>query len=166
MGVKKIFYKLYWIELKYNLVQGFKNFKKWYKIIWKIRPYHPEDGLLLLSEHIKSLIKSKEKDYEVEKDKQEKLALMQEVVFLIDNILEDNYVKRCGGLNSSKYPFEFEKIENSDYFKLVEFRTKEEREKDSETIKKSIQLQEKEWDKVFQILKGSEKTPGLNCWWS
>jgi len=119
--------------------------------------------------------------YEVDESRMKKVAAMRRTINIIQNYLNDNYINMAEAeLGKVIFNnFEFEKIPNEDLYKWVDNKTPEEKEHNRIVFKRSREIEEQEWDELFNILKGQDCSKfddniewekqfdgtGLRGWW-
>ncbi len=165
--MKKLFYTYFWSDLYYNTKNGLKSLFIYLPIIWQMRDWDYLFIIEMQKFQLNLLLKSIKKGHEVNETRIPKEKDMERCLELSNNIIEDNYIDRVGGLNSFKYPFETKKSnEGTDWHTLKEFRSEKEISEDSERLEKSLKLEKKEWDELWDIIKkGKNYNWGLNSWW-
>jgi len=124
-----IWYKWkFWQHKWWNLTRGIKNLTAYFKVVFNIHPYNGDTTFYSLTKlSLERLLKWIENRHEIENIKRS--------IEILNNFLEDNFAERCG------WTF--------DESKLFEPPTEE----NDNAIKKSLELQEKEWDELFTLLK-------------
>lgn len=119
---------------------------------------------------------------EVDESRLKKVDAMRRVIQLIQNYNNDSYIdmaeKELGNL--VLHDWEFEPVpDNPEYSQMVDKDTPEEKEHNSKVFARAREIQEKEWDELFLILKGQDYTKfdeaidwnkqfdgsGLRGWW-
>lgn len=166
----RIFYRNFWEDLYYDTIWGVKNLIKYFKVIWNIRPWCFDFNTLKLFQfHLKTLLHSIENGSEIRENADLKILDIKRCLEILDNILEDDYVSKIGKFSNSDKNFEFEEVvlpEKGKVYRLKDDRTDEEKKKDSELLKASIELQNKEWEELWQIVsKGKNYSVGAMSWW-
>jgi len=138
-----IWYKWkFWQHKWWSLKMGIKNLTAYFKVVFNIHPYNGDTTFYSLTKlSLERLLKWIENGYEVEETRLPKVENIKRTIELLNNFLEDNFAERCG--------WTFDKS------KLFEPPTKE----NDNAIKKSYDLQEKEWDELFILLKD------IRSWW-
>mgnify|MGYP001565300421 FL=1 len=184
LKMKKIFYGFFWSDLYYNTKNGIKSLIIYFPIVWNMRDWDYCHLLQMQKFQIKRLYNYiKKREMEVAETRIPKEKDMERCIEILNNLIEDNYIDKLGGLNSYKYPFKFKKINNKDKEKLtveyemieeekndiyekVNFGTEKEQEEDSEKIKKAHKLEEEEWKELWDIIKNGKNSDfGMQGWW-
>jgi hypothetical protein len=103
---------------------------------------------------------------EVFESRGKKIAKMQRAIQILKNINEDNYIQMAEAELGEiiHHPWEFEETEdiidnplgekNEKLYKLVDYDTDEEREHNRKVYDRTHELEEQEWNELFEILKG------------
>lgn len=164
--IQKIYWKL--IEIKDFFIYGIPNFLK---NVWLLRSglyrhkwYDHAGSLLLLRDSIKDISKNIEKKgNEIDEERLPKIKNMNRIVVLIDNYINDNYLKLAEKETGLKYKsnFDLKKVKNAkDLFELVSNIPEEQNKINDIVYKKSLEIAEKEWNELFLLLKD-----GVRNWW-
>jgi hypothetical protein len=99
----------------------------------------------------------REKGIEIEQTRIKKVKSMQRALEILHNHREDNYVeiaeKEFGPLTVRS--FDFEKMDD-DLTQLVDIRTPEQYENDHKIIERSHELENNEWNELWEIFKGTK----------
>jgi hypothetical protein len=103
---------------------------------------------------------------EVWESRGKKVAKMQRAIQILKNINDDNYIEMAEAELGEiiHHPWEFEEAEdtidnpisgkNEKFYKLVDKDTDEEREHNRKVYDRTHELEEQEWNELFEILKG------------
>ena len=151
---KREFYVHWYHELKWR-IWALRTF---YKVISKeVRPYDYHGILVYLKKHISEISTYLEtKGIETTENRDLKIKDMNRCTELINNILEENFLERCG------YVFDPNKFSIEDDGEI----TTEEDEKQREIFKKARELEKKEWNELWDIIRnGKAYHFGLHSWW-
>lgn len=157
----KLIYKLepLWEFIRYGIPNFFRN-------IWIFRKflldYHWWDYHFILqglSTSLKPMADNLEKKgIEIESSRMKKVQKIRRAIEILDNITEDNYTsmaeKELGEIIYN--PIEFIPIQGTDKYSLHIKDTEEESSHNSSVYKRSNEIQESEWNELFQILKGQD----------
>jgi hypothetical protein len=99
----------------------------------------------------------REKGIEVAESRNQKVKAMKRALEILRNNREDNYIERAekelGELTAR--PFEFKKIDD-EHEELLDKRTPEEIKHDRRILKRSHELENNEWNELWEIFKGSK----------
>lgn len=166
MSYKKYLHPWFWRDLWWNLRWGVSNLFRYKKIVWKMRPYDYHHILEMMHFQITELQKCVKNGSEEPDSKGRKVRDMQRVLDLLKHKIDDDFIKRQGGLSRSKYPFKFEPADEPGYSVLKEYRTSEEIEEDTRRVIASHNQELAECSELFHILaEGKEGEHGLYSWW-
>lgn len=183
-----MFYKIEYIS--YNIYSFFRyDLPRFCKNIWKFRKalynhywfdYH---GMLMFMEiGLTDMANNIEKHgIEVDSSRLKKVAKMRRVVQLIKNYNE-SYIemaeKELGELVMHDWEFK-PTDDNPDLFELVDKETPEEKDHNRKVFDRAREIEEQEWNELWEILKGQDYTKfdkdkdfhkqfdgsGLRGWW-
>lgn len=174
---KRWFWKHLWMDIKYDwFYWPIKNFFTYKKIVSKTRPWDYQFILEMLRFQLNLLNNQiKKHDREMDETRIPKEKDMDRCIELLGNLIEDNYKERCGyiykdrnwdqmwrPIDRSDESYEIFKNENkndSELFEFVDDETEEEHEKNSKIFAEARELEEKEIDELFNIMKNYQG------WW-
>jgi hypothetical protein len=105
---------------------------------------------------------------EVRQSRDKKIQKMQRLLELLDNKINDNYTELAEkelGYELVMRGFEFEEIDRADengekLYQLVDNETDEEKELNRKIFDKARELEEVQWDEIWEILKGKKYGDG------
>ena len=170
--MKKIFYGFFWLDFYHNTKNGIKSLIIYFPIVWNMRDWDYSLLLQMQKFQIKRLYNYiKKREMEVAETRVPKEKDMERCIEILNNLIEDNYIDKLGGLNSYKYPFKFKKINNkdkekNDLYEKVNHITEKEQEEDFEKIKKARKLEEEEWKELWDTIKNGKNSDfGMQGWW-
>jgi hypothetical protein len=164
-----------WAAIRYDIPLFFKNVwrfrKELYNHQWWDYRFHLEMMYRSLSIMEKGM---SDKGMEVAETRNVKLIMMRRALELLKHKLDDDYIQRAelelGELTHKS--IEFEPIEGSDSYRLVDTDTPAEKKHARKVYKRARVIEEKEWKELWSIFKGSkfttwEKYDGsdLRGWW-
>ena len=175
-------YKTYEL-FRYDLPRFFKNVWMFRKALWSHYWFDHHGTLMFLETGLTHISNTVEKyGNEVDESRLKKVDAMRRVIQLIQNYNNDSYIdmaeKELGNL--VLHDWEFEPVpDNPEYSQMVDKDTPEEKEHNSKVFARAREIQEKEWDELFLILKGQDYTKfdedidwdkqfdgsGLRGWW-
>jgi hypothetical protein len=175
-------YKTYEL-FRYDLPRFFKNIWKFRKALWNHYWFDHHGTLMFLETGLTHISDNVEKyGIEIDESRLKKVVAMRRAIQLIQNYNNDSYIdmaeKELGELILRDW--EFEPVpDNSHCSRLVDNETPEEKEHNKKVFERSREIQEKEWDELFIILKGQDYTKfdkdidwnkqfdgsGLRGWW-
>lgn len=145
-------------DIVYNLKLSWKYFKKFFYHVWwfRGRNYHSTLELLLLSlkEQHKTLKESVHEDYMTP------INNLNKCVQLLDSIIEDDYINRCGYDNN--YEIKFVPIDEEEtLFDMKSTESDAQFKHNDDVRKRANQLKEEEEEMFFKLFKENYKH-----WWS
>lgn len=172
-----------------SFIKNLNNFylNLWYfrKSLWSFRWWDYSFSLYILQDALKVMsVNLEKKGSEITEIRMKKVQKINRVIELIENIKQTNYIeqaeKELGELYNLGLTFE-EVPDNTDLKRLVEDGDSEKNIHNDKVYKRAQQIEEEEWDELFNILKGPDmneygklKTPkwdkwydgsGMNHWW-
>ena len=166
-------------DLKYNIKRSFKFFENvWLfrKALWSYDWYDNSGILYFMKTCLKDMSSNiATKGIEVEEYKFKKVYKINRAIELLNNYLESNYIeiaeKELGKIPERK--LEFERCpDKPEYYQLVDNRSEQEREFTRKVFNRSNEIEEQEWDELFEILKGKkfnayydQDGSGIKTWW-
>lgn len=161
----KVYYP--WLDFK----RGVKNLWLYRKIVWDMDDFDYNYILEMKKFQLEKLLKVLENGSEIEETRNPKIEDIKRCIELISNILEDNYVERCG-YDHNRVIFEFSEVKesNKNGNKLYEIvNTHPNAYSDAEfrdIISKARTLEMEEWDELWEtIKKGNKSKLGMMGWW-
>jgi hypothetical protein len=164
-----------WAAIRYDIPLFFKNVwrfrKELYNHQWWDYRFHLEMMYRSLSIMEKGM---SEKGIEVTETRDVKVQKMRRALELLKHKLDDDYIQRAelelGELTHKS--IEFEPIEGSDSYRLVDTDTPAEKKHARKVYKRARVIEDKEWIELWDIYKGKkfttwEKYDGsdLRGWW-
>jgi len=149
-------YKIYEL-FRYKIPYFIENVWYFRKELWEHRSWDYIFSLMMLRRSLTKLAHTLEfYGQEVDESRLKKVKEIKRVIYLIDRIREDEYLKDAEA--------ELGEIQNKDWlFNDIED-TIEQREHNSKVFKRSHEIEEAEWKELWQNLKGG-KNGGMRGWW-
>ncbi len=141
-------------DILHNFRQSFKSFRRFFKVVWDFRGFDYTSTLSVLEVCLKMQLESLQaetKFKEVDETRLPKEARLQKCVHLLDNIMKDEYSKRCG--YDHNYEIYFLPIEDSTCSTMESTATEEQKEHNRKVREKAHELQEAEWNEFMDILR-------------
>ena len=154
----------------YGFRRGVQNLYTHFSVVWKSGDFDYGYILQMMKFKLERLEKSLQNGYEVEKDRLPKIEDIKRCIELINNYLEDNYAERCGYVHSDG-EVEFvptEKNKNGEQlYEMVRVKvTQTDKEEVREIFKKARELEQKEWEELWETFKKGNKSPiDARGWW-
>ena len=164
-----------WAAIRYDIPLFFKNVwrfrKELYNHQWWDYRFHLEMIYRSLSIMEKGM---SEKGIEVTETRDVKVQKMRRALELLKHKLDDDYIQRAelelGELTHKS--IEFEPIEGSDSYRLVDTDTPAEKKHARKVYKRARVIEDKEWIELWDIMKGKKFTTwenydgsDLRGWW-
>lgn len=157
------FYQNKYSEFKWR-IWAFRNYSG---IITKnARPWDSQVVLIFMKKHFENLIKCLKNGHEIEETRYLKIKDIKRCVEIIENILKEDYLERCG-FDNERNNFTFVPIEGvEEQYELVYKEGAQTKEERREISKKARELELEEWGELWEILKkGKFSDVGMNGWW-
>jgi hypothetical protein len=126
----------------------FKNIWKFRKELWHHVDFDYESSLRFLRRNIQLIYAAKIDDYEDEEDKRKKLKSMNTALLLLDNIIQDDYITIAQNQLGKKLSYNTVLRTDANKWYLPVST------KDREIFDKARELEQLEWEELFNILKG------------
>ena len=153
----------------YDFRRGIQNLYTHFSIVWGSGDFDYGYVLRMLKFKLERLEKVLQDGYEVDKDRLPKVEDIRRCIELLNNKIEDNYAERCGYIHGdSKHEFvPIEKDENGEQlYELVVTRFTQTDEEVREIFKKAHELEQKEWEELWETIKKGNKSPvDARGWW-
>ena len=153
----------------YDFRRGIQNLYTHFSIVWRSGDFDYGYVLRMLKFKLERLEKSLQEGYEVDEDRLPKIEDIKRCIELLNNKIEDNYAERCGylydGVKTEFVPVD--KDENGEQlYEMVTTRTKQTNEEVREIFKKAHDLEQKEWEEIWETIKKGNKSPvDARGWW-
>lgn len=156
-------YRLYRFFTR-GLVRFFRNLWWFRRILWEYNWWDYRFTLNTLKTCLIPMHRGLENHgLEIEETRLPKIRKIKRVVEILDNIENDNYLERAEAElgEMTKRDFEFEPSENNTY-RMVDRRTDAEREHDKKIIDRSREIEQAEWEELWDTLKGQDPSEWIN----
>ena len=152
-------YKIYQ-TLRYDIPRFIKNIWRFRKALWRHYWWDHHALLQFMEIGLTEMSDRLEVDgLEIEESRLKKVAKMRRVAQLIRNYNEDLYIDMAEAELGKivHHPWEFEPVpDKEDLFQLIDKDTPEEKEHKTKVFTRSREIQEQEWDELFELLKGQD----------
>lgn len=146
----------YWWHKWYDLKWAIRNLIKYFKIVAEMRPWDSAYILLMMQFQFNILYKHlRNNSIEIEEDLNPKLTKMKRVLELLQHIKDDDFADRCGYIYSSIKTVDAEE----GFSELIFDESPEVKDQNTRALKESHELEEKEWDELFELMKDMRR------WW-
>ena len=152
-------YKTYSL-FRYGLPRFFKNVWTFRKALWSHYWFDHHGTLKFLEIGLTNLSDTVEKyGNEVDGPRLKKVAAMRRAIELIKNYNESNYIEMAeselGPL--ALHEWEFEPVpDKPEYSRIIDRDTEEEKIHNRKVFDRAHEIEEQEWNELFQILKGQD----------
>jgi len=159
-----IMHQTWWYKtynaIRYDIPNFFKNIWKFRKELYNHRWWDYRFTLEMLYRSISIMEKDMStKGLEVRESRDPKVKQMRRAIELLQHKMDDDYIDRAelvlGEMNTT--PFEFEPTEDG-LFRLVDNETPEAREHMHKVFQYARELEDKEWNELWDIFKGTENS--------
>ena len=164
-----------WSAIRYDIPLFFKNVWRFRKELYNHQWWDYRFHLEMMYRSLSIMERGMSKDgMEVRETRNVKLIMMRRALELLKHKLDDDYIQRAelelGELTHKS--IEFEPIEGSDSYRLVDTDTPAEKKHARKVYKRARVIEDKEWKELWDIFKGKpfttwEKYDGsdLRGWW-
>jgi hypothetical protein len=154
--------------LRWDMWRFFSNIWRFRKELYEHRWWDYHFTLQMLYRSIAIMEKGMHDGLEVRQSRGKKIQKMQRLLELLDNKINDNYTELAEkelGYELVMRGFEFEEVNRSDenskrLYQLVDNETDEEKELNRKIFDKARELEEAQWDEIWEILKGKKYGDG------
>ena len=164
-----------WSAIRYDIPLFFKNVWRFRKELYNHQWWDYRFHLEMMYRSLSIMERGMSKDgMEVRETRNVKLIMMRRALELLKHKLDDDYIQRAelelGELTHKS--IEFESIEGSDSYRLVDTDTPAEKKHARKVYKRARVIEDVEWKELWDIFKGKkfttwEKYDGsdLRGWW-
>jgi hypothetical protein len=167
-------YKLYRI-FRYDIWEFFGNLWNFRKELWHFRGWDYYYTLIMLHKCLQLVDRRLENGQEIPETLNKKRERISRVLYLLNGAIESHYIDRAeeelGPLNPPE--FVFKDLKNGTY-EVLDERPEEKQEHDRKVFKLSREIEEREWNEIWDIIRGTENSKlhnedfdgsGLRNWW-
>jgi len=144
-------------DILYNIKYGVQNLYKFFWVIWRWRGWDFVYNLELLARGLEVYLEKP--NYEIENDRLPKENKIREVISLIENRKESDYItmaEEALEMRVSDVNFKFAEVMLDDrdgtYFEMIDSRNQEQKDNDKVIYDMAETIEQKEWDKLFEIM--------------
>lgn len=160
-------YKTY-ETIRYKIPAFLKNIYRFRKVLWNHRWWDYRYTLEALQTSLEIMEKGMHNGMEVWESRGKKVAKMQRAIQILKNINEDKYIEMAEAELGEiiHHPWEFEETGDTTdnplgekaekLYQLVDRDTEEEKEHNRKVYDRTHELEEQEWNELWQILKGQD----------
>ena len=140
-------YKTYEV-FRYKIPMFFKNVWYFRKELWRFRSWDYSFNLMMLSRSLEKTVHTLEfHGWEIEETKNKKVEKIKRVIEIIKSLEESNYIKRAEDQIGELRGVEFWEDKED---------TPEDKEHNKKVFDLSTQIENDEWEELFNILKGQD----------
>lgn len=154
------FVKLYDL-FRYDLPRFFRNVKHFRKELWDFQRWDRGYNLRLFKRSLELTADYIEKyGYEVEVNRNKKVAKIRRVIELLDNQVDDKYMEIAEKELNKTLTTDYDFVKVPDKPGLCELVSKNTPEEDADNkilMKRSREIEEEQWNELWRILKGPEE---------
>ena len=164
-----------WSAIRYDIPLFFKNVWRFRKELYNHQWWDYRFHLEMMYRSLSIMERGMSEDgMEVRETRNVKLIMMRRALELLKHKLDDDYIQRAelelGELTHKS--IEFEPIEGSDSYRLVDTDTPAEKKHARKVYKRARVIEDKEWIELWDIMKGKKFTTwenydgsDLRGWW-
>jgi hypothetical protein len=154
--------------IRYDIWRFLANIWRFRKELWNHAWWDYHFTLQMLYRSISIMEKGMHNGYEVRQTRDKKIQKMQRLLYLLENKIDDKYVdiaEKELGSELILHEWEFKKIDRLDsngepLYELIDIDTPEEKEINKNIFKKAREIEEEEWNEIWEILKGQNYDDG------
>jgi hypothetical protein len=145
--------------IRYNIPQFIRNMWYFRKPLYGFRWWDPHFTYEMLRYSLMNMADNLEtKGIEVDYSRMKKVTMIRRCVEILTHFKNDDFVDlaeaELGELPKSN--FEFKKIEDSDYYELLDLSPDEDQEKTTKIFERAREIEEEYWAELWSILKGDQ----------
>lgn len=149
---------------RYDLKYYFKNLKAFHKCLWNYRSWNGDNSLMFMEAALKQTGDTIEKyGMEVDESRLKKIEKIRRVCAILNNINEDLYIeiaeKKFGEINAD---IEFGEPNEQGLSQIKLYKTEEEAKHAHTVFEHSRELEEAEWNELWETLKGQNLTHSMD----
>jgi hypothetical protein len=156
--------------LRWDIWHFFSNVWKFRKELYEHRWWDYHFTLQMLYRSIAIMEKGMHAGLEIRESRDKKIQKMQRLMELLDNKINDKYIEIAEkelGYEMIMKEWKFEEIDRTDsngekLYQMIDTETDEERELNRKIIDKTSEIEEMQWNEIWEILKGKNFGDGSN----
>jgi hypothetical protein len=149
-----------WDFLRYDAPRFFRNVWLFRKALWNYRWYSGDHAVMpFLREAINDIMEKKRvRGYEIESSSDKKIAKMKRAVFLLDHLIEEDFVELAENELGALYydPFELEKSDCGNFYTKKDTLPPEEKAHNTKVYEKAREIEKMMWEELWEIVKGQD----------
>jgi hypothetical protein len=148
-----------WRAVTGDLWKFFKNVWAFRRELWEHRWWDYRFTIIMLRRSLVIMEKGMHDGMEIRETRDKKIEKMKRAIQILNNISDDSYIsmaeKELGNLVMK--PMEFIPLEeNPELYEMVDNETPEEAEHNRKIFKRSTELEQQEWQELWQIFQGQD----------
>jgi hypothetical protein len=155
---------------RYDIWRFLGNIWRFRKELWNHDWWDYHFTLQMLYRSISIMEKGMHNGLEIRKTRDKKIQKMQRLLYLLDNKIKDNYSELAEkelGFEMVVHPWEFKKLDRVDsdgesLYELVDKDTPEEKENNRKIFDRAREIEEEQWNEIWEILKGQNHNQYLD----
>jgi hypothetical protein len=154
--------------LRWDVWYFFSNIWKFRKELYEHRWWDYHFTLQMLYRSISIMEKGMQNGLEVRETRDKKIQKMQRLLYLLENKIDDKYIdiaEKELGYDLVLHDWKFKEIDRLDsdrepLYELIDKDTPEEKEKNNKIFDKAREIEEQQWNEIWEILKGKNYGDG------
>jgi hypothetical protein len=154
--------------IRYDIWRFLANIWRFRKELWNHAWWDYHFTLQMLYRSISIMEKGMHKGLEVRQTRDKKIQKMQRLLYLLENKIDDKYIdiaEKELGYDLVLHDWEFKEIDRLDsngepLYEIIDNDTPEEKEINNNIFKRAREIEEEEWDEIWEILKGKKYNDG------
>lgn len=155
---------------RYDIWHFLANIWRFRKELWNHDWWDYHFTLQMLYRSISIMEKGMHNTLEVRETRDKKIKKMQRLLYLLDNKINDRYIdiaEKELGSELILHEWEFKKIDKIDsngepLYELIDKDTPEEKETNKKIFDSAREIEEEQWNEIWDILKGQDYNQNLN----
>jgi hypothetical protein len=154
--------------LRWDVWYFFSNIWKFRKELYEHRWWDYHFTLQMLYRSISIMENGMQNGLEVRETRDKKIQKMQRLLYLLENKIDDKYIdiaEKELGYDIVLHDWKFKEIDRLDsdrepLYELIDKDTPEEKEKNTKIFDKAREIEEQQWNEIWEILKGKNYGDG------
>lgn len=150
----------YWDVIRYDIPRFFGNLWYFKKILWEYGNWDFHYTLQFMLLTITQLKDRVDKGYEIDETKNKKVQQMARVIELLKNHIDDNFIEQAEKVHGELilHPWKTKPVEGKPNFvELIDQDTEEEKEHNRKIFELTHQLENEQWNELWDIIKGNQE---------
>jgi hypothetical protein len=161
MADRERWYWKTWDFFRYDLFRFFRNLWMFRKALYNYRWYAGDHAVMpFLRTAVHDIAEKKKiRGYEIESTSEKKIAKMKRAVFLLDHLIEEDFVDLAEIELGILYqqPFEFETVPgNENVFRVKDTLEPEKKAHNQRVYKRARAIENEMWNEIWEIFKGQD----------